>query len=122
VSVATEIASKIPEGEAKVKEKANYTKQDDKILKLSDASGKMELTLVDSIDLTRSVLKTGDIFYIDNGAELYIWCGNGASVDERRESMITATKYLNSTDHPYAPISIFKEGKESPEFWKLFTD
>jgi len=70
VLVVSEIHSLIPEGDAKIQEKASYTKADDKILRLSDSSGKMELTLVDSVDLTRSVLKTVDIFYIDNGAQL----------------------------------------------------
>jgi gelsolin len=122
VVVVDELASLIPDGEMKVKQIAQYTKADDKIYKLSDASGKMELTLVDSVDLTRSILTSDDIFYIDNGAELKIWCGKNASVDERRESMITATKYLNTTNHPFAPIEVVKQGNESKEFWSLFTD
>jgi len=122
VAVVDELHSLVPEGDNELQKIAAYTKTDDKILKLSDATGKMELTVVDTVDLTKSMLTSDDIFYIDNGAELFIWCGNGASVDERRESMITATRYLNTTNHPFAPVSVFKQGKETPEFWALFTD
>jgi len=122
VVVVDELASLVPDGEMKQKQIASYSKADDKIYKLSDASGKMELTLVDTVDLTKSILTSDDIFYIDNGAELFIWCGKNASVDERRESLMTATKYLNTTNHPFAPIEIVKQGKESVEFWALFTD
>jgi len=37
-------------------------------------------------------------------------------------TMVHATKYLNSTNHPFAPFHIYMEGKEDKEFWDLFTD
>jgi gelsolin len=122
VEVVDEILSKLSDGHQDVEKLANYTKLDDKLLRLSDATGKMELEVVDSVHLTRGILHSNDIFFVDNGVQLFIWLGKGASVEEKRECMMTATKYLAKTDHPFTQISIYKEGHEDKRFWELFTD
>jgi len=122
VETSDSISDLLPDANVHPKEAAKYTKADDKLLRLSDASGQMKLDLVDGVDLTKGLLNTNDIFFVDNGAELYIWCGLKSSVDERMHTMVHATKYLNSTNHPFAPFHIYMEGNEDKEFWDLFTD
>jgi len=66
------IADILPDATVNPKDVAKYTKADDKLLRLSDASGQMKLDVVDTVDLTKSLLNTNDIFFVDNGAELYV--------------------------------------------------
>jgi len=115
------ISDLLPDANVHPKELAKYTKADDKLLRLSDASGQMKLDVVDTVDLKKGLLNTNDIFFVDNGAELYIWCGKASSVDERMQCMVRATKYLNETNHPLAPFHIYMEGHEDKVFWDLFT-
>jgi len=122
VETLESIKDLLPDTSVSPKEVAKYTKADDKLLRLSDASGQMKLDVVDTVDLTKSLLNTNDIFFVDNGAELYVWCGLASSIDERMQCMVHATRYLNSTNHPLAPFHIYMEGNEDKEFWELFTD
>jgi len=122
VEVVDEILSGLPDGAVNPKEVAKYTKKDDLLLRLSDSSGSMTTEVIDKENLTRSLLKTDDIYLVDNGAELFIWCGKKASIDEKRQTMVYATKYLNTTNHPYAPFHIYLEGHEDAEFNALFSD
>jgi len=118
----TEIIDQLPDEGVSPSVIAKYTKNDDRLYRLSDASGTMKFELVDSVNLTKSLLSSEDIFLVDNGAEIFGWIGKRASVDERRECVVSVSNYLHTTTHPYAPIAIYKEGSEPKSFWSLFTD
>jgi len=121
VETQENIIDLLPDANVTPKELARYTKADDKLLRLSDASGQMKLEVVDTVDLVKSHLNTNDIFFVDNGADLFIWCGKASSIDERSQTMVHATKYLNTTNHPFASFHIYMEGNEDAEFNELFT-
>jgi len=122
VDTKEEFAANLPAGEVKIKKKEKYQRVHNlEFLKLSDASGKMEFTLIQKEpSLNRALLSGDDIFFVDNSAELFVWIGEKASIDERRQSMIHATTYLGTTRHPFVPIEIVKQNNETDEFWKCF--
>ena len=45
------------------------------------------MSLVAENDVSRSLLDPADVFIIDNGKELFVWIGSGASSDEKRNAM-----------------------------------
>lgn len=50
----------------------------------------MEMSMVAEGDLSRDVLDPSDVFIIDNGKELFVWIGNGASSAEKKNAMTYA--------------------------------
>jgi len=122
VEVVDEIVSKLPDGSHKEEKLELYSKVDEVLFKLVNVNGEGTLQLLESQNLRRSVLNTEDIFFIDNKVHLYIWVGKNAPHVEKKESFMTATKFLASSDHHLARISIFKEGREDQRFWSLFDE
>lgn len=84
--------------------------------RLSDESGRMEFTVVAEGELPRACLESADVFIVDNKQHCFVWVGKDASIDERRNAMTYAHKYLMKTKHPLIPVSIVAEGKETKEF------
>jgi len=93
-----------------------------KLFRLSDASGKLEFTLIsEGARIRREHLDTMDVFIFDSGAEVFAWIGRGASVDERKTSMRYAQDYLTKYSRPlHLPISRVLEGGENEVFESLF--
>jgi gelsolin len=91
---------------------------DKKLFRLSDASGKMEFTLVATgDDIKRSQLDSDDAFIFDTGAEVFAWVGKGASPAERKNALGYAQTYLGDYDRPpYLPITRIVEGGENEVF------
>jgi len=92
------------------------------LFRVSDASGKLEITEVGrSPNLNKDLLDTNDCFILDAGSEIYIWIGKGATKQERKESMITAQNFLTTQKKPdWTPISRCVEGAETPLFKSKF--
>ena len=87
---------------------------DNKLFKLSDASGSLEFT---EVPCKRDSLDSNDVFVLDIGAELLVWQGKGASVTEKRQAMASAQEYAKSHDRPaFLPITLFLEGGENDYF------
>ena len=61
--------------------------------RVSDETGSMETTLVAEGTLDRGHLDTKDVFIVDTGKKLFVWIGNAASPDEKKNAM------------PYAHVS-----------------
>ena len=94
-----------------------------KIFSVSDASGSLEVTQVASgtSEMKYAVLNNDDVFIVDNGLQIYVWVGSGASVKERASAMRTATDYLKKNNRPnHTPISRQISGNESSSFKKVF--
>ncbi len=90
-----------------------------RIFKLSDASGSTTFTEVElpSGKLERSLLDSNDVFVIDTGSKLYIWVGKGSTVNEKKEAMVNATRYLSQSGlAPNTPIERVSDGNESSSF------
>ena len=89
-----------------------------KLLRLSDASGTMEIMEVatDS-DITADKLDSDDIFILDKPECCYVWMGKGSNADERKSWPVFTNRYLSGTGNPLKHISVVKEGKEPKKFF-----
>jgi len=93
-----------------------------KLLRLSDASGKIEFKEVASGKIAKSLLDTKDAFVFDAGSEVFVWIGKKASANEKKEGLGYAQTYLKNNKRPaYTPISKILEGAEN-EFFKAAFD
>jgi len=119
-SMYPKLESVIPEGKPKKDKKARAHK-DKILLKVSDASGKLKCDEVArGSGVKRSALNPKDVFVLVTDDHCYVWCGSGASVDERRKCMQYAHNYLMKSEDPLLPITCFKEGSETDDFNKAF--
>lgn len=82
------------------------------LLKVSDEDGSLDAEPVKQGPVCRDDLGSDDVYIVDTKKEVYVWIGNGASVDERRNALAYAHNYLKATDYPYLPISVVVEGGE----------
>ena len=67
---------------------------------MSDASGKLETTEVGSGALKREMLKSDDVFIMDNCAEIFVWIGKKATDDEKKSGMKIGTQYCAEAGRP----------------------
>jgi len=92
-----------------------------KIYRLSDASGSLEITEAGSGFLKKAMLDPADVFIVDLGHQLYCWIGSSASKNERRKGMKYATDFLTSSGRPlHTPIIKVVEGGEPADFHRVF--
>jgi Gelsolin repeat. len=97
------------------------------LFRLSDSTGAVTFDPVEPP--TYSSLSSDDAFLLDHSSNslhpaIYIWIGNGASLNERRLAVQYAQEYLyrrkgtGKDDHIQVAISIvkMKEGEESEQF------
>jgi len=89
-----------------------------KLFHLSDATGSMVFKEVGSgPSIKYSSLLTDDVFIYDVGAEVFVWIGKGASVDEKKKAMQYAQDYLKKNARPlFLPITRILEGAENGVF------
>ena len=71
-----------------------------KLFKVSDASGKLETTEVAAGSLKRSMLVTDDVFILDNGSDIIVWVGKGATDHEKRGGLATGSAYAEQAGRP----------------------
>lgn len=89
-----------------------------KLLRLSDASGTMEMTEVATgADINPGKFDTNDIFILDKPDACYVWLGKGASDEEKRQWPTYSHKYLAETGDICKSISAVKEGREPKGFF-----
>jgi len=97
--------------------KSNKQKRDKSVHKLSDSSGKLTFSQISKGSISKSALKSEDVFIVDNGDEIFAWVGSKSSPQEKKNALIYAEKYLEDHKLPMrTPISRVLEGKESDEF------
>lgn len=97
-----------------------------RLLRLSDASGKLTLDVVrNDQSITRSDLDSNDVFLLDTGFDIWVWQGSGASKAERTQWIRVVQLYVrrfadtgDSAVAQAAPVSKVVEGYESPAFLK----
>jgi len=90
--------------------------------KFSDESGTLKFDkIAEGNAVKKSLLNTKDGYVLDGGHHIYVWLGKGASVNERKYAMQYAQEYAKQGNRPsYLPISLVKEGHETPAFLKHF--
>jgi gelsolin len=89
------------------------------LFRLSDASGKMQFSLICENKVPKSMLEDHDVYIIDNSKTLFIYVGGAASKEEKLNAMSYAHNYLQQTHHPLIPITVLSAGQKSEEFNKM---
>ena len=64
------------------------------MFKISDASGELTFSKVEPV--SHASLVSSDAFLVDTSSVVYVWIGNGASLNERRLAPQYAQKYLHN--------------------------
>lgn len=112
---ADDVVDSIPNGFKKQKQEVpeNFEM---KLYRLKEKDG-VRLTFDDVTDTLRNKrLDSDDVFIGDSGEHCIVWTGKKASVDERRNAVSIAHQYLRKTEHPFEPITMILEGRETREF------
>ncbi|XP_053200330.1 gelsolin-like isoform X2 [Panonychus citri] len=93
-----------------------------KLYKVSDESGSLKITLINSSPLAKDDLDSQDCFIIDNGTDgIWVWIGKGASAKERIESMRNAQGFIVKKGYPHhICVTRIIDGGEPIEFKCLF--
>lgn len=93
------------------------------VLHVSDSTSDLRVEDVTPSNgvLTKSILKTDDVFIVDVGDVVFVWVGKKASDAERKNAMTCATKYLQKHGRSlHTPITRVVEEGEPPVFKALF--
>lgn len=98
-------------------------KKNTTVLHVSDSTSDLKVEDVTPTTgvLTKSILKTDDVFIVDVGDVIFVWVGKRASDAERKNAMTCATKYLAKHNRSvHTPITRVVEDGEPPVFKALF--
>jgi gelsolin len=92
------------------------------LLRLSDASGKLEFTEVTKgLKINRSHLDSNDVFILYTGAEVFAWVGKKASTVEKKTALQFAQEYVQKAGlPPYISVARILEGGENEIFESFF--
>lgn len=92
------------------------------LYRVSDASGRMEVSKVSSKPLQQSVLDTNDCFILDTtDANIYVWVGKKCNTKERNEGMTKAQNFLTAEHYPsWTQVVRVVEGAEPSIFQQYF--
>jgi len=100
---------------------ATQANSDKILIRLSDASGKMEFKEEAKNNLSLSMLDTNDIFIVDVQSEVYIWIGIKSNVNEKTKAFQYAMNYVKNSKKPAnTPITRVVEGNENVKFKSYF--
>ncbi|XP_077478181.1 gelsolin a isoform X1 [Stigmatopora argus] len=95
-----------------------------KLYKVSNASGGMTMALVaEENPFPQSALESGDCFILDHGSDgkIYVWKGQDANTDERKESIRAAEEFIEKMGYPkHTQVQILPEMGETPLFKQFF--
>jgi len=91
------------------------------LYRVSNASGKLEVTQIEANPLKREHLDTNDAFILDTGNGLFVWVGKQATNEEKLHSMKLATDFIKSKGYPMTTsVTRVVEGGETPLFKQNF--
>ncbi|KAL4226754.1 hypothetical protein ACF0H5_014734 [Mactra antiquata] len=82
-----------------------------KLFKVSDASGKIDLSEVKTGSIAKEDLGSDDVFLFDSTEQIFVWIGLNASPAEKRNGMTYAHNHCMKTNRPFLPIHVVKEGR-----------
>ncbi|XP_059365789.1 scinderin-like [Carassius carassius] len=95
-----------------------------KLYMVSDATGKMQVTLVSEENpFNQSDLLSDECFILDHGKSkiIFVWKGHNANPNERKEAMKTAEGFIKQMGYPAnTQIQVLPEGGETPIFKQFF--
>eukprot|EP00009_Paramoeba_aestuarina_P003528 CAMPEP_0201506314 /NCGR_PEP_ID=MMETSP0161_2-20130828/235_1 /ASSEMBLY_ACC=CAM_ASM_000251 /TAXON_ID=180227 /ORGANISM="Neoparamoeba aestuarina, Strain SoJaBio B1-5/56/2" /LENGTH=368 /DNA_ID=CAMNT_0047900371 /DNA_START=102 /DNA_END=1208 /DNA_ORIENTATION=- len=89
-----------------------------KLFCLKEADGELSFN---QVSFAKETLDSTDVFIMDQGHEVFVWVGKGASEKERKGGLQHAQDYLSKYDRPLAlPITRVMEGGENEVFNAAF--
>lgn len=93
-----------------------------RLLRLSDACGRLTMTQISSRIISKSDLDPNDVFIVDDGGvSLFVWVGSGSSFDERANAFHYANQYIVENNLPLTvPVSRVTETNTSLAFDRVF--
>lgn len=77
-----------------------------KLIKVSDDSGTCKMDVVSEGSIEQDMLDPNDVFIADLEKEIFVWVGDNASVEEKKNGMSYAHTYVSKTDRPLRSISV----------------
>eukprot|EP00118_Oscarella_pearsei_P028746 m.2821 g.2821 ORF g.2821 m.2821 type:complete len:815 (+) comp8926_c0_seq1:165-2609(+) len=94
------------------------------LYKVSDASGKLEVTEVSKAPLKQAMLDENDCFILDYGISgIFAWIGKKATKAERDAAMKTAQGFIKEKGYPnHIPVTRIVQKGEVSVFKQAFTD
>nr|VZH90174.1 unnamed protein product [Spirometra erinaceieuropaei] len=79
------------------------------LYKVSDASGKIEISVVCQGSAPKSSIKPDDVYMIQDKSGLFVYIGKDCSHAEKRNAFSVAHKFLQSSKNPFLPITVVTE-------------
>ncbi|VDL89548.1 unnamed protein product [Schistocephalus solidus] len=89
-----------------VPERAEVTKA---LYKVSDETGKLEITLVSQGSAPKSEVKSDDVYMVQSKEGLFVYIGKDCSPVEKKNALSTAHKFLQNSPTPFLPITVVTE-------------
>ncbi|CAL8074700.1 unnamed protein product [Calicophoron daubneyi] len=114
---SAEFLAKLPD--APVHKRPEQVPSKKAIYRISDETGKMQVSLVCEEHLPKSALRDDDAFIIDTGMALFVYIGVRCSRNEKLNALSHAHEYLKKTTHPLIPITVVSGGRISREMEKV---
>jgi len=98
---------------------ANVSKITKKMFRVHEEGGKVSFT---EVPFAKASLKSDDAFVVDVINQIFVWCGQTCTTNEKKSGFLHAQNYLNQqNDRPKAlPIVKVMEGGENEEFLANF--
>lgn len=92
------------------------------LIRYSDQDGTQDITPSSNGGaLKRDLLTSQDVYILDTNAQVFVWIGKEASIEERRNGMKIAIQYLeNNNRSVQTPITRVVENGETPLFKSFF--
>uniref|UniRef100_A0A0R3TMT5 HP domain-containing protein n=1 Tax=Rodentolepis nana TaxID=102285 RepID=A0A0R3TMT5_RODNA len=91
------------------------------LYKVSDATGKMELTVISEGSAPRKEIKSDDVYMILAKQGLFVYIGKDCSVNEKRNALSHAHKFMQTSPNPYLPITVVTD-EQAKSFLKDIWD
>eukprot|EP01126_Amoeba_proteus_P021221 TRINITY_DN214_c0_g1_i1.p1 TRINITY_DN214_c0_g1~~TRINITY_DN214_c0_g1_i1.p1 ORF type:complete len:340 (-),score=46.35 TRINITY_DN214_c0_g1_i1:212-1231(-) len=93
-------------------------KEGERMVRISDASGSLQST---AVPFSRDSLCSKDCFIIDVVSEVFVWVGNRASRNERRNALGMGSRYLIENNRPpFTHLTRVIQGSEPPTLALFF--
>lgn len=80
-----------------------------KLFRVSDETGSLAMTVVSEGSIEQDQLDPKDVFIVDLENEVFVWIGDGASPEEKKNGLSYGHEYVSKTDRPLRPISVVNQ-------------
>jgi gelsolin len=100
-------------------DKAHSATGKKRMFRVHEEHGKVSFS---EVSYNKTSLDSGDVFIVDVLSQIFVWCGNGSSKEEKKEGFRRAQDYLNQQSDRSKTIPIVRvmQGGENEEFHASF--